>query len=58
MLLDDESIFDLLGARSDVEEQVEGDDPYNNIKTPNVDFGIVSSNEEHVALTSPANEHN
>ena len=31
MLLDDESIFDLLGARSDVEEQVKGDDPYSSI---------------------------
>ena len=31
VLIDDESIIYLLGARSDVEEQVKGDDPYSSI---------------------------
>ena len=55
--IDDESIIDLLGEVSDVEEQVEVDDPYISIETPAINFESASSSEEQVALTGPTNDH-
>ena len=55
--IDDESIIDLSGEVSDVEEQVEVDDPYISIETPAANFESASRSEEQVALTCPANDH-
>ena len=55
--IDDESFIDLSGEVSDVEEQVEVDDPYISIETPAANFESASSSEEQVALTCPANDH-
>ncbi|XP_049400053.1 uncharacterized protein LOC125864182 [Solanum stenotomum] len=57
ILLDNKSTINLSGTGSDVEEQVECDDPYSSIEAPCTDFGSASDSEEHVALTRPVNEH-
>ena len=55
--IDDESIIDLSGEVSDVEEQVEVDDPYISIETPAANFESASSSVEQFALTGPVNDH-
>ena len=57
VLIDDKSIIDLSSTVSDVEEQVEFDDPYINIETPAANFEYASSSEEKVALKGPTNDH-
>ena len=57
VLIDDKSIIDLSSTVSDVEEQVEFDDPYINIETQAANFESASSSEEQFALTGPVNDH-
>ena len=57
VLIDEKSIMDLSSTVSDVEEQVEFDDPYINIETPAANFEYASSSEEQVALKGPTNDH-
>ena len=57
VLIDDKSIMDLSSTISDVEDQVEFDDPYINIETPAANFEYASSSEEQVSLKGPTNDH-
>ena len=49
--------MDLSSTISDVEDQVEFDDPYINIETPAANFEYASSSEEQVSLKGPTNDH-
>ena len=57
VLIDDKSIIDLSSTISDVEEQVEFDDPYINIETPAANFEYASSSKEEDTLKGPTNDH-
>ena len=57
VLIDDKSNIKLSSTISDVEEQVEFDDPYIHIETPAANFEYASNSEEQVALKGPTNDH-
>ena len=57
VLIDDKIIIDLSRTISDVEEQVEFDDPYIIIQTPAANFEYANSIEEQVALKGPTNDN-